>query len=244
MFSRFKQKEIVKKNREQRQGSSLITLQRPNDIVSEQFRTIRTNIQFAMEEQKFKSIMFTSSGAWEGKSTIVANIATVMADLNLRVCIVDCDLRKPTIHKTFDVDEPSGLTSLLTQRELKTMNYVQYVPEANLYVLPAGPKPPNPAELLSSQRMADIIDELEQLFDLVIIDTPPILLVTDAQIMASRVDNVIFVLRENVSQIRNVQKSKELLDAVNANVLGAIYNGAVGDAINSYYGYGYHDEEV
>ncbi|MDK6729460.1 exopolysaccharide biosynthesis protein, partial [Aerococcus urinae] len=81
MFSRFKQKEIVKKNREQRQGSSLITLQRPNDIVSEQFRTIRTNIQFAMEEQKFKSIMFTSSGAWEGKSTIVANIATVMADL-------------------------------------------------------------------------------------------------------------------------------------------------------------------
>lgn len=244
MFKRWREKEIIRKNREQRQGVSLITLANPNDIVSEQFRTIRTNIQFALEEQHIKSIMFTSSGAWEGKSTIVANVAAVMADLGLRVLVMDCDLRKPTVHKTFDINARDGLTSLLTNRELNMMKYVQYVPDANLYVLPAGPKPPNPAELLSSKRMNDILEEVENTFDLVIIDTPPILLVTDAQVIGARAHGVVFVLRENVSQIRNVKKAKELLDAVKANVLGAVYNGAHGEAINSYYGYGYRDEEA
>lgn len=244
MFKHWRQKEIIRKNREQRQGVGLVTLTQPEAIASEQFRTIRTNIQFAMEEDHCRSLMFTSSGAWEGKSTVLANVACVMADLGLRVLVMDCDLRKPTVHKTFDLTPRDGLTSLLTNRDLGSMDYIHYVPDANLYVLPAGPKPPNPAELLSSERMFQILDELENTFDLVLIDTPPILLVTDAQIIGARAGGVVFVLRENVSQMAHVKKAKELLEAVHANVLGAVYNGAHSEAMASYYGYGYREEEA
>lgn len=239
MFFKNKKKRFAELNEEQQLGASLITVTRPNDIVSETFRTIRTNIQFSMIDQEFKSLMFTSSGAWEGKSTVTANVASVIADQGLRVLLVDADLRKPTVQKTFDIKGTSGLTTLLTNRDQNIQEVIQYISEASVYVLPAGPKPPNPSELLGSNRMNQVIDELEDLFDLVIFDTPPILAVTDGQIIANRVDGVVFVIREGVATMDNVRKSKQLLEVVNANVIGAIYNGASNSSANSYYGYGY-----
>ncbi|MHA6603330.1 CpsD/CapB family tyrosine-protein kinase [Aerococcus urinae] len=244
MFN-FKQRKIDKKNKEQRRGVSLITAADPNHVISEQFRTIRTNIQFAIDAYHLKTLMFTSSGPWEGKSTIAANVATTMAHLDgVRVLMIDCDLRKPTVHKTFDIHSRKGLTTYLTDRDVDYMDVAQYVAEVNTYVIPAGPIPPNPAELLSSQRMSDLLEDVTAVFDLVIIDAPPLLPVTDAQIIASRTDASVFVLREGVASYQDIQKSKRLLESVDANVIGAIYNGADSQGMNAYYGYGYRDEDI
>ncbi|MDO4680695.1 MAG: CpsD/CapB family tyrosine-protein kinase [Aerococcus sp.] len=242
MFNR-EEREIEKKNREQHLGSSLITLMDPMSVVSEQFRTIRTNIQLAMVKNNYRSLMFTSSGAWEGKSMVASNVAVSMSHLdNFRVLFIDGDLRKPTAHKTFDIHTRRGLTTYLTDRSVEYMSITQYIPEANLYVIPAGPTPPNPAELLSSDRMKELLTETGKIFDLVIIDTPPILVVTDAQLIANVTDAAVFVLREGVAQRRDIYKSKQLLDKAHAQVVGAVYNGAEGNAVNSYYGYGYGDD--
>ncbi|KAF3300158.1 MULTISPECIES: CpsD/CapB family tyrosine-protein kinase [Lactobacillales] len=234
-----KRKHFDRMNAEQRRGASLITVTQPNDVISESFRQIRTNIQFSMVDRDFKSIMFTSSGGWEGKSTVTANTAAVMAQQGLRVLLVDADLRKPTVAKTFNINTTVGLTSLLTDRDANIMDTVNYVADANIYILAAGPIPPNPSELLGSNRMAELIGELEEMFDLVIFDTPPILAVTDAQVVATRVDGVIVVVRSGIANKNEVRKTKDLLDVVNANVIGAVYNGEDANKLGYGYGYGY-----
>lgn len=231
-----------KKNRKLNQGSSLITVTKPNDIVSEQFKTIRTNIKFSMIDQSFKSIMVTSSGENEGKSTISANLASVIADTGQRVLLIDADLRKPTIHRTFNISSRIGLTSILTENDLDLMDTVQYSKEANVYLLPAGIVPPNPSELLASKRMVEVLNELEVNFDIIIIDTPPIMAVTDAQIVSNLVDGVVLVVREDVSERNAVKKSVELLNVAGANILGAVYNAADTHKGRNYYGYSYKSE--
>ncbi|MFV8815714.1 CpsD/CapB family tyrosine-protein kinase, partial [Aerococcus urinaeequi] len=131
------------------------------------------------------------------------------------------------------------LTSLLTDRDANIMDTVNYVADANIYVLAAGPIPPNPSELLGSNRMAELIGELEEMYDLVIFDTPPILAVTDARVVATRVDGVIVVVRSGIANKNEVRKTKDLLDVVNANVIGAVYNGEDANKLGYGYDYGY-----
>lgn len=240
-----KKKKIQKLDQQQKKGTSLITVTKPNSVIAEQFRTIRTNIQFSMIDKDLKTIIFTSSGPYEGKSTVAANIASVFSDQGKKVCLIDADMRKPTVNKTFGLQNNLGLSSLITSRELTVKSVAQTLEEVGLDIITSGPIPPNPSELLNSNRMNEVIKELEQEYDLVLFDMPPVVSVTDAQIMATKTDGVVFVVRRGIAYTDDVKHAKELLDMVHANVLGVVFNGAEkkNDRSYSYYGYGYTDEE-
>ena len=217
---------------------SLITLADKSSPVSEQYRTIRTNIQFAMVDSDLKSFVVTSSGPGEGKSTTSANLAVVFANSGIRTLIVDADLRKPTVAKTFGLKNTMGFSNLLSERSLTVTEATQSTSVPGLSVLTSGPKPANPSELLGSRRMEELINEMEEEFDLVIFDMPPVVAVTDAQIMSSKVDGTILVVREQISNKSALLKAKNLLEMVNANVLGVVYNGSTRTKDQGYYYYG------
>lgn len=219
------------------QAVNLITMSNPASPISEQYRTIRTNIQFATAGNKqVKVLVVTSPGPSEGKSTSSANLAAVFAQSGQRVLLVDADMRKATVHKTFGLSNDTGLSTVLSTSSMGE-SVIQRTTVPNLSVLTSGPKPPNPSELLGSQRMLQVVDELRSAFDVVIFDMPPIGAVTDAQIMASKADGTILVLRENVTRKEEAMKAKQLLQMVNANILGVIYNGASTDKDQGYYYY-------
>lgn len=219
---------------------SLITVTRPTSVVAEQFRTIRTNINFSMIDSDLKTLAITSAGPGAGKSTISANLAVTFASEGKRVLLVDTDMRKPTVHKTFRLPNHDGLTTLLTDRTVRTSDIIHTLKDERLYVLTSGAIPPNPAELLASKRMEHLKAELEEVFDLVIFDLPPVIAVTDAQIMASKTDGTIFVINKGGADKEMVLKSKELLDKVQANVLGAVFNRV--ETKNDHY-YAYYGEK-
>ncbi|MER2041351.1 CpsD/CapB family tyrosine-protein kinase [Desemzia incerta] len=232
MFGIKKKKEVMK----ERPG--LVVSSKPNSVVSEQFRTIRTNIQFSMVDERLQSLVITSAGPGSGKSIISANLAATFASEDKKVLLVDADLRKPTVHKTFRVRNNDGLTTLLTDRGVSVEDMVYRTHISGLYVLTSGAIPPNPAELLGSKRMDELMKEFEDKFDFVIYDMPPILAVTDAQVMASKVDGTIFVLPKGQATKEAVFKAKELLNLVDANVLGAIFNRVEKSNDHYYYYYG------
>lgn len=227
---------IKKKTQITKERPGLVVASKPTSVVSEQFRTIRTNIQFAMVDKDLKSLVITSAGPGSGKSIVSANLAATFASEDKRVLLVDADLRKPTVHKTFRVRNNDGLTTLLTDRGAQIEDMIYRTHVEGLYALTSGVIPPNPAELLNSQRMNELMKELEEVFDLVVYDMPPIMAVTDAQIMASKADGTIFVVPKGQASKEEVFKSKDLLEMVNANVLGAIFN-RVEKASDSYYYY-------
>ena len=219
-------------------GVSLITLADQRSPISEQYRTIRTNIQFSMVDSQFKTLVVTSSGPGEGKSTTSANLAVVFANSGIRVLLVDADLRKPTVAKTFALSNHQGFSTLLTDREAHVTQLAQPSGVENLSVLTSGPKPPNPSEMLGSIRMGQVMEQLRESYDLIIFDMPPVVAVTDAQIMSALVDGTILVVREGASDKRAIIKAQQLLDMVNANLLGVVYNGATKAADQGYNYYG------
>lgn len=218
---------------------SLITLTRPSSVVAEQFRTIRTNIHFSMVDTDLKTLSITSAGPGAGKSTVAGNLAVSFANEGKKVLLVDTDMRKPTVHKTFRLPNYDGLTTLLTDKTADYSDIIHRLDTDNLFVLTSGAIPPNPAELLSSKRMEQLKSELEDLYDLVIFDLPPVIAVTDAQIMSSKTDGTIFIINKGGADKEMVLKSKELLDKVQANVLGAVFNRV--ETKNDHY-YAYYGE--
>lgn len=201
----------------------IVTFTNPRSIVSEQFKTIRTNINFSMPDQKLETLMFTSASPNEGKSTITSNMAVVFAQEGKKVLLVDADMRKPTTHYTFKTSNAYGLTNVLTNQSTWQEVIIES-PIVGLDILPCGPIPPNPAELVGSQKMGKLIDELKQTYDLVIFDTPPILSVTDAQILSNKCDGAILVINSGTSEKDSVQKAAEALQNSKANVIGTILN--------------------
>lgn len=236
MFDK-RRKKLKQMSRNQKKPSSMIAATKPNSRVAEQFKTIRTNIQFSMATKNLQTILFSSSGPFEGKSTICTNVASVFADQGKRVLVVDADMRLPSIAKIFHLENKVGLSTLMTSKHLKVKEAIQHVESVHLDVLTSGIVPPNPSELLASERMDEIIQELKKEYDLVLFDLPPIVSVTDAQILATKIDGVILVIRKDIADVEDVYKAKELLELVNANVLGAIFNGETNnyDYSNSYY---------
>jgi capsular exopolysaccharide synthesis family protein len=216
---------------------SLITLVDPSSPISEQYRTIRTNIQFASSADKqIKTIVVTSSGPGEGKSTTSANLAVVFAKSGQRVLLVDADMRKPTVYKTFSLNNASGLSTVLST-STSVLEAAQKTVIDNLSVLTSGPKPPNPSELLGSARMNQVMEEAKNLYDVVIFDMPPVVAVTDAQNIASKADGTILVVRENVARKESLTKARDLLNMVQARIIGVVYNGAEHSKDSGYYYY-------
>ena len=221
----------------------LVSLKNPKSRSAEAFRTLRTNIQFSSLDNELKSIVVTSSGSGEGKSTILSNLAITMAESGKRVIIVDCDLRKPSIHKKMGVTNSVGLTNVLVQNMLKEDCIVES-PVKNLYILTSGPVPPNPAELLGTKKMRDFIEELKNEFDVILIDAPPVLAVTDAQILSTIADGVIFVASYGEAQKNALVDAKQLIDKVGGKIIGIVFN-KVPEEVSGYGKYykGYYDKE-
>lgn len=226
-----------KKKKSDERGNPLVSYSEPMSIHAEQFRNIRTNIDFAMLDTDLSSLLVTSSVPSEGKSTIASNLAYVLSQTNKNVLIVDADLRKPTVHKTYRLNNQSGLTTLLSQPNLKFNQIVQRSSDLGLYLLPSGPIPPNPSELLSSGRMQSLMKELNENFDVVIYDTPPVNTVTDPLILANRVDGVVIVARQGYVKREQIRKSIDSLRKLDSNILGYVLNSVPLAKDHTYYEY-------
>ncbi|GAB1772413.1 CpsD/CapB family tyrosine-protein kinase [Priestia aryabhattai] len=231
------------RKRKDSKNDKLLTLKRrllahnsPKDPVAEQYRTIRTNIQFSDADQDIKSIVLTSTGPGEGKSTTASNLATVYAQQGLRVLLIDADLRKPTAHYTFRLENHVGLTNVLTKQSTLGQA-VQGTEVPELFLLTSGPIPPNPAELLASNNMTELLKEMKEQFDMIVFDTPPVLAVADAQILANQVDGSILVVSSGKTDKEAAVKAKELLLKANAKVLGAVLNNRKMEEGSDYYYY-------
>ena len=218
---------------------SLITLEQTKSPISEAFRTLRTNVQFTSVDSETKKIMITSAGPREGKSTTLANLAVSMAQAGKSVLIIDADMRNPTQHKLFGLSNWEGLSVSLVQDQ-GCQAYIEETTVPGVSVLSGGPIPPNPAELVGSKRMMRLIQEVSEQFDIVLIDTPPIVAVTDAAILAQEVDGVILVLASGEVNKEYAQRAKELLDKVGAKILGAVLN-KVDMKTSEYYYYHNYD---
>ncbi|MDN4495154.1 CpsD/CapB family tyrosine-protein kinase [Ureibacillus aquaedulcis] len=215
----------------------LITFTNPKSISAEQYRTVRTNINFSIPDGDLRTLLVTSSAPSEGKSTSAANIAVVFAQSGKKVLLVDGDMRKPTSHYTFDLTNGYGLSSVLT-RQCDFKVAIQATKIENLSVMTSGPIPPNPAELLGSKSMDTMISELLNEYELIIFDTPPMISVADAQIVSNKVDATVLVINSGKSEKDNVLKAKELLTAAKANIIGVILNNY--NIENSHYYYYYY----
>ncbi|WP_254593442.1 CpsD/CapB family tyrosine-protein kinase [Terribacillus sp. AE2B 122] len=216
---------------------SLITKFNPKSPISEQYRTIRTNIEFASVDTAMRSLLVTSSGPSEGKSSTTANLAVVFAQQGKKVLLIDADLRKPTVHYTFKLDNRAGLSTVLVgEKLLEEATKETDVP--NLDILTCGPIPPNPSELLGSNAMKQLIQKAQETYDMIIFDTPPVLAVTDAQILANTCDGALIVVRSEQTEYDAIQKAKELLEPAHAKLLGIVLNDVAQKKSNTYYYYG------
>ncbi len=217
--------------------ANLITLTDPRSPVSEAYRRLRTNLEFASLTGKIETLVVTSPGPDEGKSVTLANLAVVMAQAGKRVILVDADLRRPAQHLIFGVSNEQGLTSLMIDPSLvQTPPLVAVTEVEGLWLLLSGPLPPNPAELLASPQMDQIIEALKERADIVLFDAPPIIAVTDAAILAAKTDGVLLVLQAGKTKREHAARARELLEQVNARIIGsALTNVDIDVDLGGYY---------
>jgi capsular exopolysaccharide synthesis family protein len=214
-------------------GNPLVCLHQPKSPVAELFRTLRTNIQFAGVNKEIQTLMVTSASLGEGKSTVIANLAVTTAQSGKRVLLIDADLRKPTQHHIFQLPNGSGLTHLLI-KQAQVGQVIHPIGDLWLDVIPSGPVPPNPADLLGSQRMKELLEQLRQEYDMILIDAPPVLAVTDPQLLAAFVDGVLLVIGAGKVKREDAKKAMTLLDYVEAKVIGSVFNYKKMDSITYY----------
>ncbi|MGN0144354.1 MAG: CpsD/CapB family tyrosine-protein kinase [Clostridium sp.] len=229
----------VKKAMKNQTFNGFILEKNPKSVVSEAYRILRTNIQYSSFDKKIQTILVSSAEAAEGKSTVSGNLALSFAQSNNKVLIIDCDLRKPAMHKNFKISNMAGLSELLLGKV--ELNEVVHQRNENLYILTSGKIPPNPSEMLASAAMNGLLELFRDEFDIIILDSAPIGVVTDAQILSTKVDGTILVTRAERTKRESVIEAKNSLDKVGANVLGVVLHSARNVKGKFYYYYG-HDE--
>lgn len=222
---------------DQKTARQLITVASPKSIISEQFRTIRTNLTFSLPDEELKTLFFTSASALEGKSTISANTAVTFAQAGKKVLFVDADMRKPTVHYTFRLPNAAGLSTVLT-KQITLEEVIRETDIDNLSVITSGPIPPNPSELLGSKTMTSLLEKLKEDFDLIVFDAPPTLSVTDAQILSNEMDGTVLVIDVGYTEKDSIIKAKELLEQADAKILGVVLNNYTNSSGEYYEYYG------
>ena len=214
--------------------AELVALRDPRSPAAEAYRTLRTNIQFSSLDKPLRTVLATSTSPDEGKSTTIANLAVTIAQAEQRVVLVDCDLRRPTLHTLFGLSNEEGLTSLMLQEGGRIP--VQKTEVPGLLVLTSGPLPPRPADILGSRRMEAVIAQLREHADIVLFDTPPVNAVTDAAVLATKVDGVLLVFQAGRTSRERARRARQILEKVKANILGVVLNNAAVEQGYGYYG--------
>jgi non-specific protein-tyrosine kinase len=214
--------------------SPLIALRDPRSPAAEAYRTLRTNIQFSSLDKPLHTLLATSTAPDEGKSTTLANLAITMAQAEQRVILVDCDLRRPSLHALFDLPNDAGLTSMILSPEEAEPLQESGVP--GLRLLTSGPLPPRPADILGSKRMEAVIARLRDEADIVLFDTPPVVAVTDAAVLATRMDGVLLVFQAGTTSRERARQARQILEKVKANIVGVVLNNAEVEKEYGYYG--------
>lgn len=239
-FSKKKKHEIGKGTLNDRKNLSLVVEEKPKSIISEAYKTLRTNIQYSSFDKKIKTIVITSAEMAEGKSTVAGNIALTFAQNENKVILIDCDLRRPTVHKNFKTSNLLGVSEVL----LGEISLEEAVKKhsANMYILTSGKIPPNPSEMMASKSMTKLIEELKNEYDIIILDTAPVNVVTDAQILGTKVDGTILVVRAGRTKREAVIEAKGHLNKVGVNILGTVLY-AVENVYGKYYYY-YDDKDL
>ncbi|WNX21227.1 CpsD/CapB family tyrosine-protein kinase [Lacticaseibacillus paracasei] len=228
----------------QKNGVMLVTYAEPKHVVSEQFRTVRTNIEFAGAAlDHCQVVMFTSPAMSEGKSTVSANVAVTWAQAGKKVLLIDADLRRPTVHATFRKLNLDGVTTVLTGKN-KIDEVVEGTFVNNLSIISSGPVPPNPSELLNSKRMADLLKWARDKFDIVVLDAPPVLAVSDVQVLVPQTDGVVVVVNIGKTLKGDLRRTVEVLKLAKATILGSVERVKAKHGDRGYgYGYGYGNEK-
>lgn len=214
----------------------LITMEKPKSVISEKFRGIRTNILFSTADNDVQTIVFTSEKPAAGKSTLSANVAITYAQAGYKTLLIDGDMRKPTQHYIFNTDNMDGFSNLIINKTdyNKAIHKTDIV---NLDLLTSGPIPPNPSELIGSEKSLEVFDYLRSEYDFIIIDTPPVNTVTDAQLFSEIAKYVVYVVDVQKNDRNAVKKGKELIEKAGAKILGVVLNKAPEDISSSYYYY-------
>ncbi|MCC6176557.1 MAG: CpsD/CapB family tyrosine-protein kinase [Chloroflexi bacterium] len=213
----------------------LIAVRAPNSLAAEAYRTLRTNIQFSSLDRDVRTLLVTSVGPKEGKSLVLANLGITMAESGRRVVMVDCDLRRPSLHDLFGLADGPGVTTMVL--DAGHTPPLQPTLVANLSLIPSGPLPPNPAELLASERFSSVVQAIAKEADHVLFDAPPVASVSDAAVLATRVDGVLLVVDAGRTRRDAARRAKEQLERVGARVLGVVLNNVRPERVQAdYYG--------
>ncbi|MCC7107335.1 MAG: CpsD/CapB family tyrosine-protein kinase [Chloroflexi bacterium] len=205
----------------------LVTVTSPRSAAAEAYRLLRTNLEFVGLDKPVQTLLVTSAGPRDGKTTVVANLAVVLADAGQRVIVIDADLRQPRLHEVFGAQRSPGFSDALLDERANPP--LQSGPLPTLRLLSAGTPPPNPAELLASARVSRLLDRLKGEADIVLLDSPPLAAVSDATILATRVDGVLLVVSARRTRRDLAQRAREQLKTAGARVVGAVLNNAAID---------------
>ncbi len=215
--------------------ADLITLTDPRNPAAEAYRTLRTNLTFTALDKPIETLVVTSAGLEAGKSTVLANLAVAMAQGERRTILVDADLRRPGLHEIFGTANERGLTSMIVGETALDNPPLVDAGVENLWLLPSGPQPPNPADILGSRRMEDTIAALKTHADVILFDAPPIIAVTDAVVLGTKVDGVLLVVQAGHTRREDVERAKEQLERVHVRIVGAVLDNApLGTTLGGY----------